>query len=119
MVDQIDEKMFYELIETEKKIVVDIFTVWCQPCVKMSKIFENLSKKYPEITFVKIDLDENEDLGEHKDFGTDAIPTFLFLENGKLLKKNIGGMKQKKFEETLCKLFKIENMSKRKKRKKK
>jgi thiol-disulfide isomerase/thioredoxin len=41
-----------------KQIVVDFTATWCGPCRIMSPIFIELSKKYPGLIFLKVDVDE-------------------------------------------------------------
>jgi len=38
--------------------VVDFTATWCGPCRVMSPIFVELSKKYPTLIFLKVDVDE-------------------------------------------------------------
>jgi len=41
-----------------EQIVVDFTATWCGPCRVMSPIFVELSKKYPTLIFLKVDVDE-------------------------------------------------------------
>jgi thiol-disulfide isomerase/thioredoxin len=41
-----------------EQIVVDFTATWCGPCRVMSPIFVELSKKYPTLVFLKVDVDE-------------------------------------------------------------
>ena len=49
---------------------------WCPPCKRIAPIFESLSAEYPDIFFVKIDVD---DLPDAASFGNiRSVPTFHF-----------------------------------------
>lgn len=48
---------------------------WCKPCLKIAPTFDELSKQYPEHDFVKIDIDENEEMSED----IKVLPTFQFF----------------------------------------
>jgi thioredoxin 1 len=38
--------------------VADFWATWCGPCKLISPHFEKLEAKYPQIKFVKVDVDE-------------------------------------------------------------
>lgn len=61
-------------------MVVDFTASWCGPCKAIAPHFEELSTKYPEIVFVKIDVDELEDVAG--ECGISAMPTFQVYSNG-------------------------------------
>ncbi len=85
---------FDELLEQRKPTIVDCFAEWCGPCILMRPVFEKWSKKYTNILFAKIDVDEAEELAES--LGVDKLPTFLFYDSeGNLEEKFEGNDKQK------------------------
>ena len=63
-------------------VVIDFFADWCGPCKKLGPEFSELSKndKYVNITFLKVDSDEAEDLAKHYDVS--ALPTIIFIKDG-------------------------------------
>lgn len=60
--------------------IIDVYATWCGPCKKISPYFEELSKKFENITFLKADIEEVQDL-EEKYGEIRTIPTFLFIKN--------------------------------------
>ncbi|KAJ1402087.1 hypothetical protein B484DRAFT_405513 [Ochromonadaceae sp. CCMP2298] len=64
-------------------VVVDFFTTWCGPCKQIAPFVESLVDKYPEVKFVKVDIEKLEDLARARNIS--SIPTFHFILKGKLV----------------------------------
>lgn len=81
------DENFSELIK-EGKVIVDFFATWCGPCKMLAPVLEEVAKEYPDIKFVKMDVDECPNVS--KEYGIMSVPTLLKLENGELIDKKIG-----------------------------
>lgn len=57
-----------------KATVVDFTATWCGPCKMISPIFESYSKVYPTVKFIKVDVDENDEITASAEVS--AMPTF-------------------------------------------
>ena len=64
---------------------------WCPPCKMISPIYDELSNKYPEVGFGKIDVDDNQDAA--MEFQISAVPTFVFSKGGEAVNKFSGADK--------------------------
>ncbi|KAH0948283.1 hypothetical protein HN011_011327 [Eciton burchellii] len=69
-------------------VVVDFFAVWCGPCKMISPKIEELSKELQHVVFLKVDVDECEDLAAEYDIT--SMPTFVFIKEGKVLESFAG-----------------------------
>lgn len=72
-------------IPMQGKVVIDFFATWCGPCKRIAPAFEKLATSLPGITFLKVDVDESPELVTFYDIS--AMPTFVFLKDGKELKR--------------------------------
>jgi thioredoxin 1 len=73
-------------IPQQGAVVIDFFATWCGPCKRIAPVFEDLADKfYPKVQFFKVDVDESGELVDM--FGVSAMPTFVFLKDGQIVKK--------------------------------
>lgn len=85
----IDKKDFNEVLKNNI-VFADFFAKWCGPCKMLSPIIDEVSEKIKDVTFVKVDIDENSELASM--FGVMSIPTLLLFKEGKLVNKSVGFM---------------------------
>ena len=83
----IDALEFEETIK-EGLTLVDFFAEWCGPCKMLGPVLEKLDEEYPDVTFVKVNVDNNMELAER--FGIMSIPAVFLFKNGEVLDKMIG-----------------------------
>ncbi len=69
-----------QLKTTGKPILADYFANWCGPCKALMPRLENLEKDYPNVKFVKLNVDENMD--HSIQMGIRSVPTVVFFKDG-------------------------------------
>ncbi|KAJ3439189.1 thioredoxin-like protein [Anaeramoeba flamelloides] len=92
---------FKKIIKEKPKVVVDFFATWCGPCIRIAPVYKKFAETYPEVTFVKVDVDEENEIAQ--DCKIRAMPTFKFYKDGEL-HKSFEGASQEKLEETIKEL---------------
>lgn len=81
---------FDSVISQEKPTLVDFWAEWCGPCRLMHPVFDRLSKKYKEMQFARVNVDENQPIA--RKFGVQAIPTFILFKKGQQLDRMMGAV---------------------------
>ncbi|XP_073031128.1 thioredoxin F1, chloroplastic-like [Primulina eburnea] len=82
---------FWPIVEAAgtKVVVVDMYTQWCGPCKVMAPKFQQLSEKYDDVIFLKLDCNQdNKPLS--KELGIKVVPTFKILKDSKIVKEVTG-----------------------------
>ena len=70
-------------------VVVDFYATWCGPCKAMAPIFRQLSLNIPAAHFMKVDVDECEELS--RQFKISSMPTVKIMRGSKVLHTITGG----------------------------
>lgn len=88
-----DSEFMDHLSDAEQKLVVVDFTAtWCGPCTMIAPFFKQLSTKYPNAVFLKVDVDKCPGTAAANE--VTSMPTFLFFRNRTVLDKMRGANKQ-------------------------
>ncbi|XP_057849293.1 thioredoxin H4-1 isoform X2 [Cryptomeria japonica] len=74
-----------------KIVVVDFSAAWCGPCIMIAPFYAELSEKYTKLLFLKVDVDEMADISAEWDI--QAMPSFVFIKDGKQIDKQVGANK--------------------------
>lgn len=89
-----------ELVKSDGLTVVDCFAEWCGPCKMLKPMLDRISKDYPGVNFVAVDIDENADFAaENKIRG---VPTLLWYKGGSLVDTTVGVSPEKILREKLA-----------------
>jgi putative thioredoxin len=93
---EVNQKSFDQavLLNSHKvPVIVEFMGVWSGPCMAMDNLFTTLAKEFSEqFIFAKVDIDEQAELA--KAHNIENIPTVLVFKDGKLLRTEVGELKE-------------------------
>ncbi|XP_044479285.1 thioredoxin F-type, chloroplastic-like [Mangifera indica] len=90
-VTEVNKDTFWPIVNAagDKTVVLDMYTQWCGPCKIMAPKFQELSEKYSDVVFLKLDCNqENRPLA--KELGIRVVPTFKILKDKTVVKEVTG-----------------------------
>jgi thioredoxin 1 len=80
------------LITDKKLLAVDFWAPYCPYCMKLKPVFEAIAKDYPDIKFVKVNVEQDPDIASK--YGIRGIPVIKFFCEGKEIGEIVGNVPQ-------------------------
>ena len=77
-----------EVLQSDKRVLVDFNAEWCGPCKMMKPVLEEISQSKNEIKIVSINVDDEDELASK--YNVSSIPCLVLIENGKEINRSIG-----------------------------
>lgn len=81
-----------EAQSTNKLVVIQFTARWCRPSRTIAPFFAHLANKFPNAIFLKVDIDEMEDIAQQ--FQVTGAPIFLFMNGGEVKDRLRGANKE-------------------------
>ncbi|KAJ5134683.1 Thioredoxin [Penicillium atrosanguineum] len=88
-VANIDNLAIFKALTSEGPTVVDFYATWCGPCRAVGPKVGELSEKYTNVRFIQVDVDKMREVASQ--FQVTAMPTFVFLKDGKEVGQRVRG----------------------------
>lgn len=76
------------ILQRYPKVVLDCFADWCGPCKALAPHFEEMARRAPQLAFVKVDVDEAQDIAQS--LRVTAMPTIIFFRTGREVDRIVG-----------------------------
>lgn len=98
-IDTTDARFAADVLESDDPVVVDFHAVWCAPCRVMSPILAELASERPDLRFVKMDVDENQETAVR--YGILSMPTLMVFRGGEPVLRLVGARRKSRLQAEL------------------
>ncbi len=105
-VSSINTAEFESTVTDNDIVLVDVWATWCQPCLRFAPVYEKISEKHEDVTFTKIDFDENNELATQ--FGISAVPTLMAFREGVMVFNQAGALSGPQLDEVVTKVKELD-----------
>ncbi|KAG1647498.1 putative thioredoxin 2 [Nymphon striatum] len=102
----ITSDQFEETVLGDGIVLIDFWAEWCGPCKSFAPVYETVSEQYPEITFAKVDTEQEQQLSG--ELGIRSIPTIMAFRDGVQLFSQPGAMGEKDLTELVKQIEKLD-----------
>lgn len=90
---------FQDTINNNDFVIVDFWAPWCGPCKGLAPVYEELSDKYPDVVFAKVNTEEQQELAGA--FNIRSIPTLMIFREQIVLFSQPGALQGSQLEQVI------------------
>jgi thioredoxin 1 len=103
-VDIKQKSQWDSLVASKNLVAANFWAPWCPYCRTFKPVFEAVALEYPEIRFVKVNVDEPPDIASR--YGILAIPFVKFFCEGKEVREVVECAQKESFKAEVEKISK-------------
>ena len=103
---EVTKENFEEIIVGGDIVIVDFWAPWCGPCRSFAPTYEQISEKYPDIVFAKVNTEEEQELGGY--FQIRSIPTLMVFREKVIVFSQPGALSASGLEDLITQIRAID-----------
>jgi len=103
---ELTKENFAEIVQGNDMVLVDFWATWCGPCQSFGPIYEEVSEKYPDVVFAKVNTEEQRELSGH--FQVRSIPTLMIFREQVIIFSQPGAIPGSMLEDLIGKAQALE-----------
>ena len=94
---EVTKQNFKQVVERDGIVLIDWWASWCGPCRAFAPTFEKVALAHPDITFGKVNTEEQQELAGA--FDIRSIPTLMVMRDKVLLYSQPGALPEAALED--------------------
>jgi len=98
---ELTKENFEQIITENDFVIVDFWATWCGPCQSFGPIYEEISEKYPDVVFGKVNTEDQQELAGY--FQIRSIPTLMMFREQVIIFSEAGALQGPALEELIGK----------------
>ncbi len=91
---------FEQTVLNNDLVVLDFWAPWCGPCRGFAPVYEEISEKYTDVVFAKVNTEEEQELAGY--FQIRSIPTLMVFREKIIIFTQPGAMPGSALEEMIA-----------------
>ena len=99
-VTNLTEEMYQkEVMDTDKKVVIDFWADWCGPCKMMAPVVETVASETPDVKVFKVNVHQEPRRADA--FSSSSIPTIVVIKDREIIGSVVGFQPKTQIEKLL------------------
>ena len=98
-IKEVEDSNFESEVLQSDYALVDFWAEWCRPCKALMPTIEKIASDFPNISVVKINIDENPNTPAK--YNVRSIPTLILYKNGQVQEQLVGNIPYEKIKECI------------------